>query len=492
MAQAIPKRLGYAPGVLAQVSVAMSALAANRAATRLRNGPDADRERCDVRSADRLFATIARPSYAKRIAGEDERSALWNELFAWQRLAGANPHVIARIDDVRSFDDRVAQTDEGASFVRACAEGRAFVADLRPFLTGLSTGENKRCHPCAAAFVVDSSGGPLRPVAISLQRSRGDSSLVTPSDPAWTRARRAFQCADANVQETYYHLGRAHFVTQAFAMATERQLSERHPLYPLLAAHTHGTLAINQSARDELILPGNKLDALMAPTLDASLSLVRRAVHEWSPSLHDLREDLARRGVDAPTIAQYPYRDDALLVRSAIDELCLDFVCVVYESDGELQSDSELRAWLDELRSNDGGRLSALPSTLDRREALAALLAAVIFNASAFHSSVNYSQFDAMGWAPNAATALEDDDEWPTLARAEEQLSFMYQQSQIRDNRLGDYGPKRFADPRLAPILARFRAALDEASASIEARQSTRLVEYPYLDPATLPASIHI
>lgn len=491
MAQSTPKRLGYTPGVLAKVSVAMSALAANRAATRLRNGPDADRVRCDVDSAERLFATIAQPSYAKSLAGRDERERVWDAVFAWQRVAGANPHVIARLGDSRAFDERF--TDD--SFARACVEGRAFVADLRPYLSGLAIGANKRCASSAAAFVVDAPGAALRPIAISLeevQGARGEPTLVTPGDPLWSRARRAFQCADANVQETYFHLGRAHFVTQAFAMATERQLSERHPLYPLLAAHTEGTLAINQSARDELIVPGQKLEALMAPTLDASLSLVRRAVREWNPAAHDLREDLARREVHTDTLANYPYRDDARLVRAAIDQLCLDYVCVAYESDAELAADSELRAWLDELRSNDGGRLSALAPTLDHREALASLLAAVIFNASAFHSSVNYSQFDTMGWAPSAATALDDEDQWPTLARAEQQLSFMYQQSQIRDNRLGDYGRSRFADPRIAPVIARFRAALDEASASIEARQAERLIAYPYLDPKTLTASVHI
>lgn len=489
----IPRRLGYSATVIAQVSLAGGALAANRTAARLHRPPAGDAQPSGPTDTTSLFATIAPPPVHAALGADadDEQKPLWDRAFAWQRVAGANPHVLERLPSIEPL--RSLAPLDGEPLARACAEGRAYIADYRGYLRDVRGGEGKSIAAPCALFVRPAGARSLVSVAI-LREREGASTLVLPNDrAAWALARREVQCADANVQESYFHLGRGHFVAQAFAMATERQLSARHPLFVLLAAHTRGTLAINQSARDELIVAGGQLDQLMAPRLDDSLAMVSRAVREWDPAQHGLRADLARRGLDdRDALPEHPFRDDALLVQSAIERWCLEYVCVAYGSESELQSDLELRAWLDELRSTDGGRLRALPERVESRVALAELLATVLYVTSLFHASVNYSQFDFMGWMNNAPAQLAPGSAWPSVARADEQLTFMYQQSQVRDDRLGEYGEGYFADTRIQASLARFRAALSEASSSIRAQQSQRWIAYPYLDPALLTASIHI
>lgn len=485
-ARSLPKRLGYPPGVVAQVGVALAALEANKAAARLRGARVEPDRTATFESCAARFATIDLSSIAQaRIDAthRGDRAAL-DALFAWERLAGANPFVLERLASIG---------DVGAvspSFVRACGEGRAFVADYRPFLDGVSTAAHKFITAPVALFARGDGSSALAPVAIVI-----DGRVARPGDDAWDAAVGHVQVADANVQESFFHLGRVHFLLEAFAMATERQLSERHPLYVLLSPHFHGTLAINQAARDELVVPGGKLELLMAPTLDGSLSLVRRAVASFRFSTCTIAGDLERRGVlSTDALERFAYRDDALLVERAIREFCNGYIAVAYATDEEVATDLELRAWLDELGSSEGGRLQGLPAVSDRTS-LVELVTFIVAQASIVHGAVNYTQGDFMGFVPGMPTsssAAAPSFALPTEALANEQLSFMLQQTMVRVDRLGDYPPEHFRDRRVAPLVSQLRASLESASRQIAERQGERLCPYPYLDPATLAASVHI
>jgi arachidonate 15-lipoxygenase len=314
------------------------------------------------------------------------------------------------------------------------------------------------------------------------------------------------QVADANVEESFQHLGRAHFLIEAFAMATERQLSTRHPLYVLLAPHFHGTLAINDAARDKLVVKGGQLDELLAPTLAGSLDLVRRGLASFDLASATFAGDLRARGLDATALPDHPFRDDGALIQAAIDAWVTDYLALSYDGDASVAADPELAAFVRELRASDGGRLSGVPERIETLAAVHELISFVLFTTSAHHAALNYTQADFMGWAPNMPTAAfapvptttggDRDLAWskvlPPHGLASSQLEFMWQQSQIRDDRLGQYPSGHFTDPRVAPILARFQAALDAADAVIAERDTQRLLPYPYLRPSLLTASIHI
>lgn len=510
MAREVPRRLGFPAGVIARVAAAEAELVANRAAVRLKEGFHgiyASAPTTLARARD-LFALIALPAIAAR---QDDRA------FAWQRLAGACPFVLRRIerlpDSFPVTSAHYARAVPNDSLDAARAEGRLYLADYA-VLEGLPRGEWKgRARLFSAPFALfarEKTSPALVPVAIQCaQTPSAAAPIFVPGDgAAWEMARLAVQVADANVEESFHHLGRAHFLVEPFAIATERQLSARHPLHVLLTPHFHGTLAINGAAREKLVVPGGQLDELLAPSLEGSLELVRRGLSSFTLATATFRGDLAARGLDdASALPEHPYRDDGALIDDAIRAFVSEYVAIAYAADdAAVQSDAELHAWLAELRAQDGGRLAGLPEALPTIASVVELVSFVIFSTSARHAALNYTQADFMGFVPNMPTAAfappptasggDRESAWsaalPPHGLAAAQLEFMWQQSQIRDDRLGDYPAGHFTDPRVAPLLARFRAALDEADARIAERDRARIVPYPYLRPSLLTASIHI
>jgi arachidonate 15-lipoxygenase len=321
----------------------------------------------------------------------------------------------------------------------------------------------------------------------------------TPRDGAdWEVARSVVQVADCNLHQIFHHLGRAHFLMEAFALATERQLAERHPLNVLLSPHFHGTLAINGAARDQLLAPGGQLETLLAPTLEDALGFVYRGIASFRLPDSGFEQDLAARGIAASALPVFPYRDDGRLILQAIRSWVDGYLRLYYSTDADVAGDTELRAWVAELASPNGGRLHGLPTRVETVAGLAEILVFVIFSASAQHAALNYSQFDFMGdcanmpsaaYAPPTASLAERLPPWD---RCCEGMEFYFQQSRVRDDRLGHYPFRHFADPRVGDVLERFQQQLDHAQGVITARNATRPLPYPYLLPDTLTASIHI
>lgn len=504
MAKSIPKRLGFPLGVIAQVAKAEAELLANRAATRVREGLRgiADDAPSTIASCDQLFTLIAAPPIA---------SQLNDRAFAWQRVAGANPFLLRAIDRVPDAlavtSEIFARATDGDRLEAALAERRVFLADYA-VMGGVPMGQTKAgvtryFSAPLALFVRDAKGSALLPVAIQCTQAPGP--VFTPRDgAAWEMARVVVQVADANYEESFQHLGRAHFLIEAFALAMERQLSTRHPLHVLLSPHFHGTLAINDAARDKLVVPGGQLDELLAPSLEGSLTLVRRGLSSFDLASQTFAKDIALRGLDA--LPEHPFREDGALIDAAIGTFVRDYLAVSYESDGAVARDPELRAFVAELRAQDGGRLAGVPEKIETLVQLGELVSFVMFTTSAHHAALNYTQADFMGWTPNMPTAAfappptgpiaDRDAAWsavlPAHGLAAAQLEFMWQQSQIRDDRLGEYPPGHFEDGRVTAILDRFREALASADAVIAERDRTRFLPYPYLRPSLLTASIHI
>ena len=153
------------------------------------------------------------------------------------------------------------------------------------------------------------------------------------------------------------------------------------------------------------MVPGGQLEQLLAPTLEGSLDLSRRALTTWRLEDATLEGDLRARGVeDREVLPEYPYRDDARLVERAIAAWVESALRIGYGGDAEVAADPELRAFLGELRSAEGGRLPSVP-VVETIAGLVELVTYVVFTTSAYHASLNYTQGDFMGWVPNAPTA---------------------------------------------------------------------------------------
>lgn len=466
---------------------------------------DDDRRRADPKTTLRWFGDDVPPLVATRHA-EPARD---DELFAWQRLGGANPMALRA---VRKFQGAVpadeaayaAAAGEGDSLARAASEGRVFLADWR-WLAGAHTGaahdgEPKRLDPAAALFATTPSGAFV-PVAI---RTAPDRPVLSPKDGiAWSMAKLSAQTADLHEQALVWHLGHCHFLMEAFALATRRELAEAHPLRRLLGAHTEYTLAINAQVRDTLMKPGGDLEALLSASRGQALWMVQDAMQRFDYEAVLPPRRVAARGLGDPkTLPRCPYRDDGLDVWGAIHAFVGDYVELYYGGDADVREDAELRAFARDLRGHWGGRLGSIPVPEDRA-GLIDLVTFALWSAGPFHTMCNYSQYEMMSdstsmpvalFGPPPAAGATEADRYASYLPEDlsmSQWAFFYEQTRLDENRFGTYAPGTFDDPRVLPLAARFRDALDAADARIVERNATRPAAYEWLRPSHTRASIH-
>ena len=449
-----------------------------------------------------LFTFAPAPEATIRHAAED-----W--YFGYQRLTGANPMLVRRVEALPAgmalSEDRFSAAAGGLSLRGALGAGRVFLCDYA-VLDGLPagplpTGAREVWAPRCLLVAAD---GALMPVAI--QCGQGAHPVFTPADPEWAMAKIVVGSADLNYHEMGVHLGLMHFVVEGLAVAAKRQLASNHPIRVLLEPHLQFTLAINDATRSILFAPGAYAEKVLAPTVAGSITLARRVIDQLDFDRGGHGDDLARRGLDdRDVLPDHPYRDDGALSWAAIEQFVGDYVALYYRDDAAVALDPELRAWLAEAGAPRGGGVRGLGPVVDRAD-LVRTVTHLVFRATVQHAAVNDPQLFFDGYVPNmpgagyapAPTPGCDTSEaallamLPPLDRALSQVNFMYWLTSFKVNRLGDYPDGHFTDPRVAPLIARFRTALDVASRTIAERNVRRRVAYPWMDPAEVTASIHM
>lgn len=456
-----------------------------------------------VEHYDKLYGAMQAPGVA----------ASWDldRTFSWQRIAGVNPMTLTRIAEVprnvaigeKEYARAIGGKDGLAS---ALAEGRLFACDytmLDGAKCGTTFGRAKWLPaPYAVFAAVD---GALQPVAIQIGATPG-SFVATPGDGnAWRVAKLAVQVGDANYHETIVHLGRTHMVMEAVTLALRRQIAERHPLHRLITPHCDFTLPINNSAATSLIAKDGAIDCAFGGTIEASAALVKQGLDAFDLRSAGVPTELAARGVDDTSIlAEYPYRDDALPVFAAIRRFVDAYVRIYYPSNAEVVGDRELRAFTDELGSENGGRLRGI-GKIETVEELVGLVSNILWIASGQHAAVNFTQYPYMGVVPNMIGAMWS--EWPPKDPSHDeafasllppynlallQLHTVYQLSSVRVNHLGQYGLGHFLDLRVHEHASAFKSELAEIETVLRARDASRYLSYPHLFPSNIPQSIHI
>ena len=446
--------------------------------------------------------------------------------FARLRVQGPNNMLIAAVGDALPAKfpltaKQYAAVVNGDTLDRALADGRLFLLDYQDLAVldpGTYRGEAKYAWQPIALFAVPPGGASLVPVAIQCGQDPTDFPIFTPS-PApeklwgWEMAKLVVQVADGNYHELFAHLARTHLVIEAFAVATHRHLAEVHPIWALLVPHYEGTLFINEAAATSLIAAGGPIDHIFAGTITSSQAAAVDARLAFDFYGKMLPADLAGRGVGVTSaLADYPYRDDALLVWNTIHEWARQYVDLYYMNDAAVVADTELAAWAACLATE--AKIKGFGPVTTRKQ-LAEICTMVMFTASAQHAAVNFPQKDIMTFAPAitgagweaAPTGQRGQDKpgWlammPPMGLALEQLNVLELLGSLHYRPLGDYRsnafpyPLWFQDPRVTAKsgpLAWFQAALADVEAEIVARNAQRLAPYPYLQPSLIPTSINI
>lgn len=458
-----------------------------------------------------LFASLPLPRMA-HVFREDAT-------FARMRVAGPNPMLLQGVTELPDgVDLNEHAIGAGDTVAAALAEGRLFMLDyqeLTSIQTGTWNGRQKFLAAPIAMFAVPRGEDSLVPISI---RCGQDPSLPPffpsdhgPSGWAWQMAKSTVQVADGNYHELFVHLARTHLVSEAFAVATQRHLAERHPLNILLTPHFEGTLFINNLAATSLIEEGGPIDHIFAGKISSTqlAAAADRLAFDFYGKMPP--NDLKSRNVDSATrLPNYPYRDDVMLVWKAIRDWAENYTRTYYHDHTDLAGDDELRAWVDALARD--GRIAGFRE-ITSIDQLIDVVAMVIFTASAQHAAVNFPQRPMMTFAPALSGALWADvpsdpasgteDAWlrllPPISLAQEQLNTLWLLGSVHYRPLGEYRtndfPYRswFKDKRITRgALPAFNDALRSVDREINHRNHDRAVPYPFLQPSLIPTSTNI
>lgn len=447
-------------------------------------------------------------------------------LFAALRVQGPNAMLIAAVGDTlpANFPLTAAQyagVVNGDTLADALAEGRLFMLDYA-VLGALDPGSwgslAKYAWQPLALFAVPPGGSSLVPVAIQCGQDPEEWPIFTPSPVAddlwgWEMAKLVVQVADGNYHELVAHLARTHLVIEGVAMATHRHLATVHPVWALLVPHFEGTLFINEAAATSLIASNGPIDHIFAGTIHSTQELAAAARLDFDFTAKMLPHDLAARGVGpGSALADFPYRDDGLLVWDAIHAWAKSYIGLYYASDADVRGDTELAAWAACVSGE--AKIKGF-SPIDSITALVDACTMIMFTASAQHAAVNFPQKDIMAFAPAvtgagwqsapASQGGQDKAGWlammPPMALALEQLNVLELLGSLHYRPLGDYRSTNapyapwFADPQVTGPegpLVQFQTHLASIDARIAARNANRLRPYPYLQPSLIPTSINI
>jgi arachidonate 15-lipoxygenase len=439
-----------------------------------------------------------------------------DQVFADLRLAGPNPTMIKKVSEL---DDRFPVTDEhfrtalpDDSLEAAGKEGRLFLTDYHQLeaLENSTYPIQKYIYAPLALFAVDKVTRQFVPVAIQCKQvPASDNPIFTRNDGYnWLIAKTIVGMADGNFHEPVTHLAKTHLFMEPFCIATMRHLATKHPVGLLLRPHFEGMLHINGLAHEFLIAPTGGVARLCGGSIESISKLIVSGVQDYSFNEAMLAHDFKARGVeDAETLPNYPFRDDAMLYWDIIGTWVSDYLSIYYHSDADVQEDTELANWYQEIVSGDGGRISGFGrnNTISSFEYLVDAVRMIIYTCSVQHAAVNFPQYDLMSYvgsmplavykeAPTStAGGTEEDflDTLPPLEQAHLQACLGYSLGTLHYTSLGHYGWGHFRDHRASAPLKKFRQAIADTG-EIIARRNEKRRPYKFLLPDGIPQSINI
>lgn len=503
----VPHKEIFSAEYTAKRLASMATLAPNMLAAKARNFLDPLDE---LEEYEDLLALLPKPDVIKNYKTDS--------CFAEQRLSGANPLAIRRINvlpDNFAVTDYHFQKVAGAEFTleKALKEGKLYFLDY-PLLSDIQGGvynNVKKYLPKPQALFYwqsndSSNGGSLVPVAIQINHDSGANSLYTPDDPHldWFLAKTCVQIADGNHQELGSHFSYTHAVMAPFAIVTARQLAENHPIALLLKPHFRFMLFDNDLGRTQFLQPGGPVDEFMAGSLAESVGFVAKTYEEWSVEKFTFPRLIKSRQTDDPEILpHFPFRDDGILIWNAIEKFVAEYLQLYYKTSQDLNDDYELQNWARELVAQDGGRVKGMPAKIETLEQLIEIISVVVFTCAPLHSALNFSQYEYMAFVPNMPYAAYHpipetkgvDLETimkilPPFKQAADQVMWTEILTSFHYDKLGFYD-EEFADPLAQEIVVQFQHNLHEIERQIDIRNQTRPIPYNYLKPSQIINSIN-
>ncbi|CAK8695675.1 unnamed protein product [Clavelina lepadiformis] len=363
--------------------------------------------------------------------------------------------------------------------------------------------------PNALGLFHINSKGSFLPIAIQLVPGDRDY-LFTPADTKddWLLAKMYFRSAECNLHEWDGHLFSTHIIMEPYCIALFRCLPRCHPIYKLLKPHLQTVVAVNAEGRTTLIVPGSPANrAIGTVSADALRVLFKR--HTFDDL--DVMKRLKTQGLLNPSISNFYYRDDAVLLWDIIKRYVSKMIRHFYKSDQDVCNDYELQDYANDLATNglgwQDGNTRGIPNKITTIEQLVDICQVVIYTSSVQHAAVNFGQYETYRFAPNCPSAMRLPPHKKGEATMERimqslpdakvalgtiALSYTLSSFPEGESYLGEYREHLMTELEIHRIREDYRSELREAGEKMRKRNEGLQHPYTWLYPNRVPNSISI
>uniref|UniRef100_A0A673I173 Hydroperoxide isomerase ALOXE3-like n=1 Tax=Sinocyclocheilus rhinocerous TaxID=307959 RepID=A0A673I173_9TELE len=461
---------------------------------------------------------------------EDMKSAFWSsrtavseyvqlhwmddDFFGYQLLNGSNPMMLRRCTELPlnfAVTNGMVQPflESGTSLTLEMKQGNIFLCDYKRLADLPTQFINGKQQYVAAplCLLYKNQVGKLLPIAIQLQQQASeDNPVFLPSDSEydWLLAKLYVRNADCLEHQASFYL-RTH-LAETFTVSLMRNLPAAHPIHKLLVPHTRYTLQINTLIRNRLIGPVGAVTQNTSIGDEGMTNLIKKALSDLTYSSLCLPEDISGRGLES--IPNFFYRDDGL--RLWIRSFVRSMVEFYYQSDSDVQQDTELQDWIKEIFIHGFLEQSStgIPQCFSTVEEVIKCVTMVIFTVSAQHSALRAGQFDYGSWFPNAPGSLKQPpptskgnsdkntllDTLPDMNTSAYLVSVFWLLSKPSSDLvpLGQYPEDYFCQMAPQKRIRDFQAELSFFSESINDRNKGLQVPYTYMCPDNISNSVSI
>ncbi|KAI6653436.1 Arachidonate 5-lipoxygenase-like [Oopsacas minuta] len=294
-----------------------------------------------------------------------------------------------------------------------------YFCDLSEIMDGLQCKEGTHCAAPICLLYVTPANVTI-PIAILLKRIPGDDNpIFLPSENwlDWLMAKMYFASASTQHQQVATHFVMCHTAMEAYGVATMRTLPDCHPVYKLLRPAFRYTISINVVGRKTLANPGGIMDKLFSIGGEDDRSgkneLIVRTNEKYNVHWSNIKRNLRERRVDnSDKLPNYYYRDDGVRIWDAMECFVRSMLGLFYTDDTEVENDSELRDWTNEIHSyafpafHGAIQGRGFPQQILTKNELVEYCTLIMFTGSVQHSAVNFGQLQMYGFVLNSPTTI--------------------------------------------------------------------------------------
>ena len=434
-----------------------------------------------------------------------------------QLLTGVNPMDITQCTKETKIPHELRELKgQGKSVNELIEERRLFILDYDLLVDIPLYRDMVFYAPVALVYreLLDNGRSRLNIMGIMLTRDEQRNEVYTPNSDTpnkWLLAKLHLTCADNQYHQFIHHLGMTHLGMESFAVASHNNFPKEHIIGDLLRPHFHDTIGLNYLARRTLVSPVIPFtDRTFSPGTAGALKLFLSAWKNYDFEKYSFPNQLLERGFDeegTDNVEDYYYRDDGFKIWNALTGYVQGVVDATYPDDAAVLKDAPVQSWAEECADVKRAAVPGFPARIESKEKLVSTLTNIIFNCSAQHSAVNFSQYEYVGYVPNRPDSLFKpmpktpgdieasyiDDALPNMVIGQFQVLFAYLLTTPSENPLTTLDVMK---DRLPKVHSEFHRALKTISEEIIARNTALLEKgeapYPYLMPDRVASSIDI